>query len=91
MEQLHDNKAHYHVLIDPNRAELLFEKAAEADQRPAAWIREAVYSELKRVYPSTVYNEAMAKDQVQWRSSIRNRIEGRAKSKADILLDILND
>ena len=28
MAQLHGNKAHYHVLIDPNRAELLFEKAA---------------------------------------------------------------
>ena len=81
MPQLHGNKAHLHILIDPNRAELVFEKAAEADQRPAAWIREAVYSELKRVYPTSVYTEAMAKDQVQWRSSIRNRVEGRANQK----------
>jgi hypothetical protein len=81
MAQLHGNKAHLHILIDPNRAKLVFEKAAEADQRPAAWIREAVYSELKRAYPTSIYNEAMAKDQAQWRSSIRNRIEGRANQK----------
>ena len=83
MAQLHGNKAHYHVLIDPNRAELLFEKAAEADQRPAAWIREAVYSELKRVYPSTVYNEAMAKDQVQWRSSATESKAASSKKTTD--------
>lgn len=81
MPQFHGNKAHLHVLIDPNRAELVFEKAAAADQRPAAWIREAVYSELKRVCPSSIYNEAVAKDQALWQSSIRNRIEGRANQK----------
>ena len=83
MAQLHGNKAHYHVLIDPNRAELLFEKAAEADQRPAAWIREAVYSELKRISSPTVYSEAEAQDLARWRQSVRKQVEGRTKQNND--------
>ena len=83
MAQLHGNKAHYHVLIDPNRAELLFEKAAEADQRPAAWIREAVYSELKRITSPTVYSEAEAQDLARWRQSVRKQVEGRTKQNND--------
>jgi len=83
MAQLHGNKAHYHVLIDPNRAELLLEKAAEADQRPAAWIREAVYSELKRISSPTVYSEAEAQDLARWRQSVRKQVEGRTKQNND--------
>ena len=51
------------------------------DKRATAWIREAIYSELKRSSPTSVYNEAMAKDQAEWRQSIRKRVEGRIKQK----------
>ena len=77
----HGNKQYFQILLDPDRAKLVQQEASKNKQRATAWIREAVYSELKRVYPTSVYNEAMAKDQVQWRSSIRNRVEGRANQK----------
>tara|TARA_R100001463_G_C3495374_1_gene218454 strand:- start:457 stop:708 length:252 start_codon:yes stop_codon:yes gene_type:complete len=79
----HGNKTYFQILLDPHRAQMIQEAAAKADQRATAWIREAVYSELKRVSQASVYNEAVAKDQAEWRQSVRKRVEGRAKPKDD--------
>ena len=79
----HGNKTYFQILLDPHRAQMIQEAASKADKRATAWIREAVYSELKRVSPASVYNEAVAKDQAEWRQSVRKRVEGRAKPKND--------
>lgn len=79
----HGNKTYFQILLDPHRAQMIQEAAAQADKRATAWIREAVYSELKRVSQASVYNEAVAKDQAEWRQSVRKRVEGRAKPKDD--------
>ncbi len=79
----HGNKQYFQVLLDPNRAELVQEEAAKNKQRATAWIREAVYSELKRISSPTVYSEAEAKDLARWRQSVRRQVEGRAKPKDD--------
>ncbi len=79
----HGNKTYFQILLDPHRAQMIQEAAAKADQRATAWIREAVYSELKRISQASVYNEAVAKDQAEWRQSVRKRVEGRAKPKDD--------
>ena len=63
----HGNKTYFQILLDPHRAEMIQEAAAKEDKRATAWIREAIYSELKRSSPTSVYNEAMAKDQAEWR------------------------
>lgn len=77
----HGNKTYFQILLDPHRAEMIQEAAAKEDKRATAWIREAIYSELKRSSPASLYNEAMAKDQAEWRQSIRKRVEGRSKQK----------
>tara|TARA_R100000081_G_scaffold34225_1_gene15744 strand:+ start:1069 stop:1320 length:252 start_codon:yes stop_codon:yes gene_type:complete len=79
----HGNKQYFQVLLDPNRAELVQQEAAKGKQRATAWIREAVYSELKRITSPTVYSEAEAKDLARWRQSVRKQVEGRAKPKDD--------
>tara|TARA_B100001093_G_scaffold501372_1_gene552927 strand:+ start:244 stop:495 length:252 start_codon:yes stop_codon:yes gene_type:complete len=79
----HGNKTYFQILLDPHRAQMIQEAAAKADKRATAWIREAVYSELKRISQASVYNEAVAKDQAEWRQSVRKRVEGRAKPKDD--------
>ena len=79
----HGNKTYFQILLDPHRAALVQEEAAKDKQRATAWIRDAVYSELKRITPAGVYNEAEAKDQAEWRQSVRRRVEGRAKPTED--------
>tara|TARA_R100000988_G_scaffold1777_1_gene1775 strand:- start:749 stop:1018 length:270 start_codon:yes stop_codon:yes gene_type:complete len=82
----HGQKIYYQVLVDPNRAELIEDLAKKGDMRATAWIRQAIYSELKRVTSTVIYNEATAKDQAQWQSSIRNRVEGRNKPEEKTFL-----
>ena len=79
----HGNKQYFQVLLDPNRAELVQEEALKKQQRATAWIREAVYAELKRVVSASVYSEAEAKDLARWRQSVRSQVEGRTKQNDD--------
>ena len=79
----HGNKQYFQILLDPNRAELVQQEAANNKQRATAWIREAVYSELKRVTSPTVYSEAEAQDLARWRQSVRKQVEGRTKQNND--------
>jgi hypothetical protein len=36
---------------------------------------------LERELPASVYKQALAADEAVWRQSVRNRVEGRAKSR----------
>ena len=53
--------------------------------RATAWIRDAVYKELERELPASVYKEAKAKDEAVWRESVRRRVEGRNNPDSDAL------
>jgi len=69
------------ILLDPHRAALLEKIAMDKGVRSTAWIRDAVYNALEKALPSSVYQEAVAKDEASWRESVRRRVEGRMKSK----------
>ena len=79
----HGNKTYMQILLDPHRAALLANLAKEKGVRSTAWIRDAVYAALEKSLPSSLYQEALAKDQASWRESVRRRVEGRTKSKKD--------
>jgi hypothetical protein len=79
----HGNKTYMQVLLDPHRADLLVNLAKEKGVRSTAWIRDAVYAALEKALPSSLYQEALAKDQASWRESVRRRVEGRTKNKKD--------
>ncbi len=73
----HGNKTYLQILLDPHRAKLVTERAKENGQRATAWIRDAVYKELERQLPASIYKEAQSKDEAVWRESVRRRVEGR--------------
>ncbi len=79
MATRHGAKIYVQLLLDPNRAKLLQDMAAEQSKRPTAVMRDILYAHLERVLPSSVYGEAAAKDHAVWRESVRNRVEGRTK------------
>ena len=83
MATRHGNKVYMQLLIDPNRGQLIMDLADQAGVKPTAWIRDALYEVLKRKLPSSVYDEALAKDEVTWRETVRKRVEGRLKNKKD--------
>ena len=73
----HGNKTYLQILLDPHRAKLVMERAREKGIRATAWIRDAVYKELERELPASVYKAAQANDEAVWRESVRRRVEGR--------------
>ena len=77
----HGNKTYLQILLDPHRAQLVQAMAKEHGIRATAWIRNAIYSELERQFPSSIYKEAVAKDEAVWRESVRRRVEGRLPSE----------
>jgi hypothetical protein len=79
----HGSKTYFQVLLDPNRADLIKARAESEGVRPTAWIREALYAYLERIEPQYVYNQAKADDEAVWRESVRRRVEGRTKRRAE--------
>ena len=77
----HGNKTYLQILLDPHRAQLLTTLAEEKGLRLTGLVRDMVYKALERELPSSVYNEAVAKDAAMWRESVRKRVEGRRKPK----------
>ncbi len=73
----HGNKTYFQILLDPHRAKLVLDRAEEKGIRATAWIRDAIYKELERELPASVYKEALADDDAVWRKSVRRRVEGR--------------
>jgi CRISPR/Cas system CSM-associated protein Csm5 (group 7 of RAMP superfamily) len=82
------NKKYYHVLIDINRGEL-FDKyiREELNVKPTSWIRDIVYKFLQDNIDEKEYNEALKKDEENWKKVIQNRLQGRALSR---LLNSIN-
>jgi len=83
MATRHGNKSYFQILLDPHRAELIVQQADQAGVKPTAWMRDALYETLKRKLPSSIYDEATAKDEVTWRETVRKRVEGRLRSKKE--------
>jgi hypothetical protein len=79
----HGSRRYYQVLLQPNRAGLVEELAAEKGIRSTEMIRRMVYSWLERELPASQYKQALAADQAVWAQAVRNRVEGRAKSKKE--------
>jgi hypothetical protein len=83
MATQHGRKRYLQLLLDPSRNELVNKLAAEKNMRSTAWIRDVVYAALERELPASIYREAEAADAALWRQSVRNRVEGRAKSRKE--------
>ena len=81
MAGVHGSRVYYQVLLQPNRADLVNALAKEAGVKSTEMIRRMVYSYLERELPASVYKQALAADEAVWRQSVRNRVEGRAKSR----------
>jgi hypothetical protein len=79
----HGKRRYYQVLLQPNRAELVDEIAKEKGIRSTELIRRFVYQALERDLPASVYNQAVAEDKAVWAQAVRNRVEGRAKSRKE--------
>ena len=79
----HGARRYYQVLLQPNRAKLVEEIAAEKGIRATELIRRMVYDWLERELPASQYKQALAEDQAVWAQAVRNRVEGRAKSKKE--------
>ena len=79
----HGSRRYYQVLLQPNRAALVEELAKEKGIRSTEMIRQMVYSWLERELPTSQYKQALAADQAVWAQAVRNRVEGRAKSKKE--------
>jgi hypothetical protein len=77
----HGSRRYYQVLLQPHRAELVDEIAAERKIRSTELIRQMVYAGLERELASSIYRKAQAADEAVWRQAVRNRVEGRTKSR----------
>ena len=81
MAGIHGSRVYYQVLLQPNRSELVNDLAKEAGVKSTEMIRRMVYAYLERELTASVYKQALASDEAVWRQSVRNRVEGRAKSR----------
>ena len=83
----HGSRRYYQVLLQPNRAALVEELAAAETAasgkkvRSTEIIRQMVYDWLERELPASIYKKALAEDQAVWAQAVRNRVEGRARSR----------
>ena len=89
MATQHGKKKYLQILLDPARHELATALAKEKNMRTTEWIRQTIYAALERELPASVYRGAEASDQALWRQSVLNRVEGRAKARAErIITDV---
>ena len=89
MATQHGRKKYLQILLDPARHELANQLAKEHSLRTTEWIRRTSYAALERELPAAVYRGAEASDEALWRQSVLNRVEGRAKARAErIITDV---
>ena len=81
----HGNRCYVQLLLDPHKAELLKKEAEDSGKKFSDHLRTLLYKSLQRSQPSSLYNEAEAKDQASWRESIANRVQGRMRNRAERL------
>jgi hypothetical protein len=77
----HGNKYYCQLLIDPNRYKLAENLASQEDKKVTAYLRELVYAGL--ALRSSEYTKAKEADEAAWKDSVRRRVEGRMRSKAE--------
>jgi len=77
----HGRRWYLQILLEPHRAKLLEELSEKYEKRMTAVAREIIYLGLRDRLPAHIYNEAKAKDEALWKESVRNRIEGRTRSR----------
>lgn len=83
MATTHGRRAYFQLLLGPHRGELFEKLAAEKGEKATAYMRTVLYSHLEKVLPSSVYREAVAMDEASWKQSVRRRVEGRQRSRAE--------
>jgi len=79
MARTHGSKRYYQVLLDPNRACLLEQLAAECGMRTTALARELLYEAVERRVGGAAYRLAEAQDHAIKRQSIQNQVRGRTQ------------
>jgi len=77
----HGSKLYCQLLIDPNRYKLAENLASQEDKKVTAYLRELVYAGL--ALRSSEYTKAKEADEAAWKDSVRRRVEGRMRSKAE--------
>jgi predicted ArsR family transcriptional regulator len=77
----HGNRKHLQILLAPHRGKLFVEHAETLEVKPTALIRHLIYEYLRTNTDKDIYNEALKKDEEDWKQSVQNRLEGRALSK----------
>ena len=83
MATTHGRRAYFQLLLGPHRGELFDKLASDKDQKATAYMRDVLYTHLEKVLPSSVYREAVAMDEASWKQSVRRRVEGRQRSRAE--------
>ena len=83
MATTHGRRAYFQLLLGPHRGELFDKLASDKDQKPRLTCATVLYSHLEKVLPSSVYREAVAMDEASWKQSVRRRVEGRQRSRAE--------
>jgi hypothetical protein len=87
----HGNRTYVQLLLDPHKAALLKKEAEESGKKLTDHLRTLLYKSLQRSQPSSLYNEAQAKDEASWRESIANRVQGRMRRRAQRLENAAED
>ncbi len=77
----HGSKLYCQLLIDPNRYKLAENLASQEGKKVTAYLRELVYAGL--ALRSSEYTKAQEADEAAWRDSVKRRVEGRMRSKAE--------
>jgi hypothetical protein len=77
----HGNKFYCQLLIDPNRYKLAENLASQDGKKVTAYLRELVYAGL--ALRSSEYKAAQEADEAAWKDSVKRRVEGRMRAKAE--------
>lgn len=78
----HGQKFYCQLLLDRHRYGLVERLAAQENRRPTALLREMVYAALALAAP-TEYKAAEQADRDAWAESVKRRVEGRRRQKAE--------
>ena len=80
MASNHGNKKYYQLLLDPNRSILIEQYAKERGIRVTAVMKEMLYQQIEALMPSK-YQQAKGVDEMLWKQSVSNRVEGRRQAR----------
>ena len=87
MASNHGNKKYYQLLLDPNRSVLIEQYAKERGIRVTAAMKEMLYQQIEALMPSK-YQQAKGVDEILWKQSVSNRVEGRRQARQHKNLNI---